>query len=107
VISDGVSLSDKLRRTFVAMRGFVSEDGAVDAFLLRDRVVDELAPDEHGVGIGSPKNDVLSGADELSALASVCVSVAAVVPLVEFEAVTVAVFRHPPEWFHSSRSVIQ
>jgi hypothetical protein len=106
VISDGVSLSDKDRRA-VAAWGFVSKDGAVDALLLRDRVVDEFAPDEHGVGIACPKNDVLSGADELASLATVSVSVAAVVPFVQFEAGDIAIFRHVPERFHSSRSVIQ
>src|SRR4051812_31711369 len=52
-ISNGVSLSDKLGREVAT---FVSEDGAIDALLLRDRVVNELAPDEHGVGVACPKN---------------------------------------------------
>ena len=97
-ISDGVSLSDK-DRTFVAVRGFVSKDGAVDAFLLRDRVVDELAPDEHGIGIACPKNDVFSGANELASPATVSVSVAAVVPFVQFEAGDIAILCHVPERF--------
>jgi hypothetical protein len=77
-ISNGVSLSDKVGREEAA---FVSEDGAVDALL--SAVVDELPPNKHGVSVARPENDVLSGADKLTALSSVLVVIATVMPLIE------------------------
>lgn len=77
-ISNGVSLSDKVGRSQFA---FVSEDGTVDALL--STVVDELSPNKHGISVACSKNDVLSGADELTALASVFVVIATIVPFVE------------------------
>jgi hypothetical protein len=62
VISDGVSLSDKDRRE---VRAFVSEEGAVDAFLGRHGIVDEVSPDENSVTAGCSKDDGFTGADEL------------------------------------------
>jgi hypothetical protein len=98
-ISNGVSLSDKLGRA-VSVGRFVSEDGAVDAFLFRDRVVNELSPDEHGVSVSSAENNVFPRADELAPSPAIRVAVAAVVPFIEFEAGDIAIFRHVPEWFH-------
>lgn len=96
-ISNGVSLSDKLT-TAIALGRFVSEHGAVDALL--PAVIDELAPDEHGVTVSGPENDVLAGANELAPLSSVSILVGAVVSLIEFKATFVAVLcdvpvRHP------------
>lgn len=70
---------------------FVAEDGAVDAFL--PAVVDEVSPNEEGIGWLGAQDNLLSGADELLALSAVGVSVAAVVALIEGEAVKVAVLR--------------
>ena len=63
MISDCVSLSDKLRREDASL---VSKDGTVDALL--SAVVDELAPDEKSVGISGSQYDCFAGADELAAL---------------------------------------
>ncbi|ATN36792.1 hypothetical protein ACO34A_23710 (plasmid) [Rhizobium sp. ACO-34A] len=67
-ISDGVSLSDKLGR---AVRAFVAEDGAVDALFAAS--IDELPPDEHGRAVGCSKHDLLAGAGEEPALASMAI----------------------------------
>jgi hypothetical protein len=80
-ISNGVSLSDKVGRSEVA---FVSEHGAVDALLAG--IVDELSPNKHGVSVSGSENDVFAGADKLTALSSVSVFIAAVVPFIELQA---------------------
>jgi len=90
-ISDGVSLSDKLGRSDFA---FVSEDGAVDALL--PAIVDEFSPDKHGISVACSKNNVFSWSDELKALSSVLVVIAAVVPFVEGETTLVSVFGDVP-----------
>jgi len=73
------------------MCSFISEDGAVDAGL--PAVVDEVPPDKEGAGSLCSEYDLFSGTNELSAFASICIVVAAVMPFVEFEAVKVAVLR--------------
>lgn len=96
-ISNGVSLSDKVAGT-IAGRRFVSEDGAIDASL--SAVVDEFAPDEHGVSVAGSENNVFSWPDKLAALPSVFVLVGAVVSLIEFKATLVAVLCDVPKRFH-------
>lgn len=90
-ISNGVSLSDKLGRED---RAFVAEHGAVDAMLFWLGIIDEPPPNKEGVGIERPQDDMLAGADKLAGLA--CLAGGAVVPLVEFEAGRVAIFREIP-----------
>src|SRR5690348_8064972 len=92
-ISNGVTLSDKLRRKDA---GFIAEGGAVDSLLplarsLVDTVVDELAPHEKSVRCCGPENDPLPRPDELSPWSPVAVSVAGVMSLIHCEARSVAV----------------
>lgn len=55
VISDCVSLLDKVGRE---ERPFVPKNGALDAFLLGDGVVNVFTPDEDGIGQrGSQEDD--------------------------------------------------
>jgi hypothetical protein len=54
VISDSVSLSDKLTRL---VRTLIAEEGAVDAMLSAG--VDELAPNKGSSGIGRTEHDFL------------------------------------------------
>jgi hypothetical protein len=65
VISDGVSLSDKLGRE---MRAFVSEQAAFDAFLLRDGIVDVVSPNKDGVPFVGPEHNGFTGANKLPLL---------------------------------------
>jgi len=83
------------------VRGFVAKDGAIDALL--SAVVDELAPDEHGIAISGPENNVLSRANELAPLSTVLVVVGAVMSLIEFKATFVAVLRDVPKRFQCFR----
>ena len=85
-VSNCIRLSNEVR---TSPGGLVAESSAVDALL--SAVVDELSPSEHGVGVFCSQNNLLSGADELSALAAIGVSVAAVMPLIEFEAVKISI----------------
>ena len=78
-ISNGVSLSDKVGRSEFA---FVPEDGAVDALLAG--IIDELSPNKHGISISGSEHDVLAGTNKLTALSSVSIIIATVVPFVEF-----------------------
>jgi hypothetical protein len=78
-ISNGVSLSDKVGRAEAA---FVPEHGAIDALLAG--IIDELSPNKHGVSVSGSEHDMLTGSDKLTALSSVSVFIAAVMPLVEF-----------------------
>lgn len=94
-ISNGVSLSDKVGR---AVAAFVSEDGAVDALLAA--IVDKFSPNKHGVSVSGPQDDVFAGANELASSPTVFISVAAVVPFIEFEATGIAILRHVPDRFH-------
>jgi len=82
-ISDGVSLSDKLGREIAA---FVAEDGALNTLLLRDCVVDILAPDEHGIGAGGSQYNAFARSDKLRSPSAIGVSVGAIVAFVEREA---------------------
>ena len=71
------------------MLAFVSENGTVDALL--SAIVDELAPDEHGVALQRPQHEFFAGANEQFSPAPIGVSVRAVVPLVEREAIKVTI----------------
>src|SRR5687768_9167632 len=101
VISDGVSLSDKLRAPLGA---FVPEHGAVDAVLpssstLVDTVIDELPPDKHRdkwmIRIVA-KHNGLSRPDELRQTPAVSVSSRRVMPLVHRQTFDVAILCQPP-----------
>jgi hypothetical protein len=81
MISDCVSLSDKLRRPVWA---FIAEDGTVDAPLAAG--IDEFAPDKEGIGVPSSQNNLRAWSGEEDALSAVSVSVARVVALIEREA---------------------
>lgn len=72
VISDGVSLSDKLGRED---RAFVAEHGALDPVLLWDCVVNVIAPDEQGISSRGSKHDAETGTNELESLATVSIVV--------------------------------
>ena len=92
MISDCVSLSDKLTRR---MRAFVPEHGAVDALL--SAVINEPAPDKKSVRSHGSENDALSGANELRAFPAIFVMVAGVVSLVQCNAGNITIFRKPPQ----------
>lgn len=95
VISDCVSLSDKLGRSRGAL---VPEYRAVDALLTAG--IDELSPNKKRVcSIGSEDN-FLARASKQNSSPAVSVSICGVVPLVEFEAGHVAVFGEIPERFN-------
>jgi hypothetical protein len=91
-ISDGVSLSDKERRED---RAFVPEKRTLDPFLLRDRVVDVVSPNENSVPCIGSEDDVFTGADELIEFRALVSG--AVVPPVQSEATSVSVLREPPQ----------
>lgn len=76
------------------MPTFVTKDGAVDPVL--PAIVDEFAPDKHGVGISGTEHNAFSGADELSESPRPS---RGVVSAVQFEAGRIAIFRQIPERF--------
>ena len=78
-ISNGVSLSDKVGRE-IAVRGFVSKDGTIDTLL--PAIVDELSPNKHGIAVSGSKHDMLAGSNKLTALSSVSIVIAAVMPFI-------------------------
>jgi len=81
-ISDGVSLSDKLTRQDLS---FVSVQAALDAFLVRDGLVEMLSPNKGSVsGVGA-EDDVLSWPDTLPLPLSSWALGAAVVAQIERE----------------------
>src|SRR5687767_5358728 len=100
-ISDGVSLSDKLR---TARRPFVAEDGTVDAFLrfpgaLVDAVVKKLPPNKQRrqrLAWVVPHDVRFAWANELSYPSAVPVPLRWIVTLVHPQAFDVAVLRAPP-----------
>jgi hypothetical protein len=79
VISDGVSLSDKLGRE---ERTFVSKDGALDPVLLRDGVVDVVSPNKEGISSRCAQDDAVAGTNELESLAAIFVLVCAVMSFI-------------------------
>jgi hypothetical protein len=79
MISDGVSLSDKVGREDGA---FVSEQGAFDTFLLRQSVIDIFSPNKDGISSRGSQDNIESGADELISRAAVFVFVGAVMSLI-------------------------
>ncbi len=76
------------------MLALVSEHGAIDAFL--SAVVDESPPHEACVSALGAQYEFVSGANEQPPLSPIGVFVARVVPRVQFKAVKVSIFRHPP-----------
>lgn len=103
MISDGVSLSDKLRGRD---RGFVPEHGAFNARLGWDGVVDIFSPNKESVSSRGPQDDVESGADKLKSGASISIGLfSGVMSRVEFQARLVSVLceipiRHRPRALH-------
>ncbi len=80
------------------MMAFVSEHGAIDAFL--SAVVNELSPNKERVCCLGSQDNLFSGADKLLSLTPIGVVIAAVMPLVECEAVKVAILCQPPQRAH-------
>lgn len=97
-ISNRIRLTNKAR---ALARPLVAERRAIDAVLwlassLVDAVVDKLAPDEERVERLGSEYPLFAGADEQAARAPVGVAVRRVVPLVESQAVNIAILRQPP-----------
>ena len=92
-ISNGVSLSDKLTRPD---RPFVAEQAALDAGLGRDSLVEMLSPNKDGIADAGSQDDVFARADELAHPVTSWPLGAAVVPQIETEAGSVAIFRDEP-----------
>ena len=69
MISDCISLSDKLARSVAA---FVSEHCAVDADL--SAVVDEFSPNKHGVGTLCSEDDFFTRTRKDFLPSAICVS---------------------------------
>lgn len=90
-ISNRVRLAYEVR---AAVRGLISEKGAVDAGL--PAIVGESSPRKAGVSAVGSQHNFFAGAAKEFAHSAVCVSVGGVVPLIEFQAVNVAVLRQPP-----------
>jgi hypothetical protein len=90
VISDCVSLSDKLRRE---ERPLVAKEGALDAMLFGLSVVYVLSPNPGSISVPGAKHDALARPDALRALAAVLVVVTGVVPLIECQQRRIAVLR--------------
>lgn len=99
-ISNCVRLAYKSRALVLRL---VTEDGAVDALL--PTVVDELAPNEHGIASLGSQYNFFARADELIvvSLTAVCVSISRVVAFIEFCAIKITVFCHPPKRFTHRR----
>src|SRR5882672_4686753 len=93
---EAISDSIRLAYEFAApVRAFIPKYGAVDALLAA--VVDEFPPDEERVGRLGAEDDLLTWPHEDAARATVGVAAAGVVPLVECEAIEVAILRQPPQ----------
>lgn len=92
VISDCVSLSDKLAR-FV--RAFVSEGCAVDPSLAA--VVDEFPPYENSVGSFGAEDDAFPRSDELRPVPAISIMIAGIMALVQCKAGKITIFREIPE----------
>jgi len=99
-ISDGISLSDKLRTSALS---FVAEDGTVDALLslarpFVDAVINKLSPHKQRFKrlerVGSQHNP-RSGSDKLRHHATIRVGAVRVMPPVEREALHITVFCSP------------
>ena len=95
------AVSNEIRLAYefaAAMRSLIPKDSAVDSLL--PAIVLESPPDEQGASSLGSQNNLLSGADELSPLSAIGVSVSAVMPFVQSEAVTISVLSQPPKRLH-------
>lgn len=90
-ISNLVRLSYEFAASVLA---FVPEHRAIDSAL--STVVDEPPPHEHGISVFGSQHNLFTRSDEQLAFAPVRVAVCAVMPLVEFKAITVSILRQPP-----------
>ena len=90
-ISNLVRLSYEFAASVMA---FVTEHRAIDSAL--STVVDEPSPHEHGVSVVCSQHNLFTRSDEQLSFAPVRVAVCAVVPFIEFKAITVSVLRQPP-----------
>lgn len=100
-ISNGVSLSDKLRRLD---RTGVAEQGALDAALGRLGVILVFSPDPNSVACIGSQDDVCAGADKLGEPLSNWPLPAAVMLEVQTEAGLVAVLCDVPVGHNGNRS---
>lgn len=71
VISDRVSLSDKLTRK---VRTLVPEDGAIDALL--SAVINEPSPSENRICSLGAEHDFFTGSDKLHPLSAILIVIA-------------------------------
>jgi hypothetical protein len=90
-ISDSVSLSDKLRRE---KRPLVTEEGAVDSGLVRSG--NKAAPYKSGVSVLGSEDDLFARPSEQAAHPPISVLIRGVVPLIQCQDGSVAVFSDPP-----------
>lgn len=99
------AISNCIRLTYefrAAVRGFVTEDSAVDPFLrlsrpFVDALVDEFAPDPSRITFLRSQDDLGPRPAKQLAPAAVTVLVRRVVALVEREDGDIAILREPPE----------
>lgn len=100
------AISNRIRLTYefrALIWAFVPEHGTVDSLLAA--VINELAPSEYGVCSLCSEQDLFSGSEHFLTLASVRISVAAIMPLIEFNAVKVSILCEPPQRFNVSHLV--
>lgn len=91
------AISNRIRLAYefrALMRGFVAENRAVDPALAAG--IEEPSPDEKRIGRLCAEDDFLARSGEDPAPPAVAVLTGRVVPLVEREAVTVAILCEPP-----------
>ncbi len=93
-----ILLAYKVRASMLRL---ISEYGAVDSLLpfsgsLIDAVINEVSPDPNSVSVSGAEYPLLAGADKQDLFSSVRIVTSAVVPLIQREAVTVAVTGQPP-----------
>lgn len=90
-ISNRVRLTNEVAGSVCA---FVSEYGAVDAALPGG--VNEPSPHKHCIACLCAEDKFFSWPDEQSSASAVCVHVGGIVPLIQRETVSIAVFGEPP-----------
>jgi hypothetical protein len=108
-ISNCIRLANEVR-TKVA--GLIAEGGTVDSFLsppgsLVDAVINEFSPHKEGVSGFGAEDEFGSRADEqFSFSPKWALGVCAVVPLIEVQAIKVAILRYPPIRAHHLTGLI-
>jgi len=91
-------ISNRIRLAYefaAAVPAFVSEHSAVDSAL--PAVIEESAPHKQRIARVCSEHNLFAWADEQSPLSAVSVLVCAVMPVVEFKAVKIAILCHPPK----------